>query len=61
MGIVLRAATEGITDLGQLTRAQRAALKNAVRRGTLSKTTDCTYPTPKTRYIARLPWEPAPH
>ncbi len=33
--VVERAATEGVTDVGQLSASQRAALNSAVRKGVL--------------------------
>jgi hypothetical protein len=48
--IVQRALTETVTDVGQLTRAERAALRGYVRRGCLARGQGGPYPSLKTVY-----------
>ena len=48
--IVERVLTETVTDLGQLTRAERAALRRYVRRGCLARSQGGPYPSLKTVY-----------
>lgn len=49
-GIVKRALVETVTDIGQLTDAERRQLNAAVRKGWLSKGKGGPYPIPKTVY-----------
>ena len=48
--IIQQALTETVTDLGQLTRAERAALRHYVRRGCLARGQGGPYPLLKTVY-----------
>ena len=48
--IVERALTETVTDLGQLSKAERAALRLYVRRGCLARGQGGPYPSLKTVY-----------
>jgi hypothetical protein len=48
--IVERALTEPVTDVGQLTRAERAALRGYVRCGCLARGQGGPYPLLKTVY-----------
>ena len=48
--IVQRALTEPVTDVGQLTRAERVALRGYVRRGYLTRGQGGPYPSLKTVY-----------
>lgn len=48
--IVQRALTETVTDVGQLTAAERAALRRYVRHGCLARGQGGPYPSLKTVY-----------
>jgi hypothetical protein len=48
--IIQRALTETVTDLGQLTAPERAALRRYVRRGCLARGQGGPYPSLKTVY-----------
>lgn len=48
--IVQRAATETVTDIGQLSTAELKALKHAVKSGTICKGKGGAYPVLKTVY-----------
>lgn len=55
--IVQRALEYGVTDVGQLTKEEVTALNAAMRKGTLSKTKNFTYPIDKPMWVRRLPWD----
>lgn len=49
--ISLAAMTQGVTNVGQLSKREIASLEKFVKCGVLLKVTDSLFPQPKTRYV----------
>ncbi len=53
--IIAIAKKQGVVDIGQINKQQRAALNNAVKDGVLWKTTTYEFPIPKNMWVAMPP------